>query len=63
MASRRTPPTSRVGNYIADIDTVGMDPEMKDTMGMGKPRSDKEYTRQQKERVNKDRARRGKKPL
>lgn len=26
---------ARVGNYVAPIDTVGVDPAMKETMGIG----------------------------
>lgn len=27
-------PTVRVGNYAAEVDTAGMDPEMKETLGL-----------------------------
>jgi hypothetical protein len=30
------PPSAKVGNYRAPVDTVGMDAEMKETMGFGK---------------------------
>lgn len=33
MAKRRSP-TARVGNYTAPVDTSGLDPSMKSTMGM-----------------------------
>jgi len=29
-------PIGKVGNYAAPVDTAGMDPEMKRTMGFGK---------------------------
>jgi hypothetical protein len=29
-------PRAKVGNYQAPVDTAGMDPEMKKTMGIGK---------------------------
>lgn len=41
MAAKRQNPAAvqkaRVGNYIADVDTSGMDPEMKRTMNVGQP--------------------------
>lgn len=39
MATGRQNPAkaqmARVGNYVAPIDTVGIDPAMKETMGIG----------------------------
>lgn len=35
------PPSAKVGNYRAPVDTVGMDPEMKRTMGFGKRKKGK----------------------
>lgn len=29
-------PSAKAGNYRAPVDTVGMDPEMKETLGVGK---------------------------
>jgi hypothetical protein len=34
---KRRYPTARVGNYEASVDTAGMDPGMKATMGFGAP--------------------------
>ena len=34
-AAKPKAPSARVGNYRAPVDTVGMDPEMKRTMGFG----------------------------
>lgn len=36
MAPAKKYPSAKVGNYRAPVDTVGMDPEMKATMGFGK---------------------------
>ena len=35
-AAKPKAPSAKVGNYRAPVDTVGMDPEMKRTMGFGK---------------------------
>lgn len=39
MAGKRQNPAkaqlARVGNYVAPVDTVGVDPAMKETMGIG----------------------------
>lgn len=38
MAERKLPPgraMARVGNYIAPVDTAGVDPAMKNTMNIG----------------------------
>ena len=32
----RKMPTARAGNYAAPVDTSGMDPEMKETLGVGR---------------------------
>lgn len=32
----RKMPTASAGNYRAPVDTAGMDPEMKETLGLGK---------------------------
>ncbi len=34
----RKAPTARAGNYRAPVDTTGMDPEMKATLGVAKPK-------------------------
>ena len=35
---KRGNPVAQAGNYAAEVDTAGMDPEMKRTMGVAKPR-------------------------
>jgi uncharacterized protein YqfA (UPF0365 family) len=35
MASPRRNPVGRAGNYAQEIDTTGIDPEMKETLGLG----------------------------
>jgi len=34
-------PSAKVGNYRAPVDTAGMDPDMKRTMGFGKRKGGK----------------------
>lgn len=36
--ARRNIAIGRAGNYSAPVDTAGMDPEMKDTLGSPKPK-------------------------
>ena len=41
---RRNPANAamaRAGNYVAMVDTAGMDPAMKETLGMNKPKAKK----------------------
>jgi len=38
MAGKRKNPIAQAGNYSAEIDTTGMDPEMKATLGTARRR-------------------------
>ena len=58
MASKRGNPVGRAGNYAQQVDPSGMDPAMKETLGLsGGSEMDKW------KRVNASRKQRGLKPL
>lgn len=38
MATKRGNPVARAGNYVQEVDASGMDPEMKETLGLRAPR-------------------------
>ena len=46
MATKRGNPTARVGNYAQKVDTLGMDPEMKEQMlGTKMDKTEKNYAK------------------